>query len=109
MNGSCHCGAVRIEVPEAPAWVGACNCSLCSMLGTLWAYYPDAEVRIDGAMAAYIWGDRTIGIHHCQTCGCTIHWQTLGHDYGKMGVNARLLDGLDVAAVEVRVIDRAGR
>lgn len=59
-----------------------------------------------------------IGIHHCPVCACLIHWQTLGEDFGKMGVNARLLDGFDTGAdpqpgrcwiggdeVEVRTMD----
>ena len=36
--GSCHCGAVKIAVAEAPATVTSCNCSICRRLGTLWAY-----------------------------------------------------------------------
>jgi hypothetical protein len=86
-------------------WVGDCNCSLCGRLGTLWAYYPDAEVEVTGETKAYVWGDRTIGIHHCPMCGCVSHWRTLGEDFGKMGVNARLLDGFDPCGVEVRPLD----
>jgi hypothetical protein len=118
VSGSCHCGAVRIEAPAAPDWVGSCNCSLCTKLGWLVAYYPDGAVRVEGEAVAYVWGDRMIGIHHCPTCGSGTHWRTLGEDFGKMGVNARLLDGFDAAAdgvplscaiggrpVEVRALD----
>ena len=116
VRGSCHCGAVRIEVPRAPEWVGSCNCSLCSKLGWLVAYYPDDEVSVEGETVAYVWGDRMIGLHHCPTCGTGTHWKTLGEDFGKMGVHARVLDGFDATAgparctfrgepVEVRVID----
>lgn len=116
VKGSCHCGAVRIEVPRPPEWVGDCNCSSCSKLGTLIAYYPDAEVSVEGETVTYIWGDKMIGLHHCPICGCYTHWKTLGEDFGKMGVSARLLDGFDakIAAtictfegepVEVRLYD----
>ena len=121
VKGRCHCGAVRLEVPAAPDWVGACNCSLCTKLGWLVAYYPDGAVRVEGETRAYVWGDRMIGIHHCPTCGAGTHWRTLGEDFGKMGVNARLLDGFDAAAggvplnctlegrpVEVRALDGRG-
>ena len=107
VRASCHCGAVTIAVPRAPEWVGSCNCSLCSKLGWLVAYYPDADVTIEGPTIAYVWGDRMIGTHHCPTCGCTTHWRTLGEVFGKMGVNARLLDGFDAGAVEVRAFDNA--
>jgi hypothetical protein len=108
VQGSCHCGKVRIEVPASPEWVADCNCSLCRKQAWRVAYFPPDSVRVTGETVAYVWGDRMIGIHHCPVCGCGTHWQTLGEDFGKMGVNARLLDGFDEAAVEVRKFDNAG-
>lgn len=117
ISGSCHCGAVRLTAPEPPAWVAACNCSLCRRLAWLVAYYPDGAVNVEGETVAYVWGDRCIGIHHCPTCGAGTHWRTLGEDFGKMGVNARLFDGFVADApglarigdtpVEVRPMDNA--
>jgi hypothetical protein len=109
VHGSCHCGKVQIEVPSQPAWVADCNCSLCRKLAWRVAYFPPDEVTIRGETTAYVWGDRMIGIHHCPTCGCGTHWETLGQDFGKMGVNARLLDDFDETAVEVRKVDNADR
>ena len=61
VEGSCHCGAVRIAVPRAPEWVRRCNCSFCKRTGSLMAYYPDdGAVKIEGETVAYIWGDRMI-------------------------------------------------
>src|SRR5437763_11617539 len=80
IEGSCHCGAVRLTVPEAPAWVASCNCSLCRRTGWLVAYYPDGVVAVEGETVAYVWGDRMIGIHHCPVCGCGTHWRTLGEE-----------------------------
>jgi hypothetical protein len=51
--------------------------------------------------------DHMIGIHHCPACGCGTHWQTLGEDFGKMGITARLLDNFDESIVEVRKFDNA--
>lgn len=86
-------------MPHAPDWVGSCS--------WLAAYYPDDQVTVEGETVAYVWGDRMIGIHHCPVCGCGTHWRTLGEDFGKMGVHARLLQGFDVTAVEVRLFDNA--
>jgi hypothetical protein len=122
VTGSCHCGAVKIEVPGAPEWVGRCNCSFCRRSGSLLAYYPDdgpenGGVRISGETVPYIWGDRMISLHHCPVCGCHTDWRSTGESYGKVGVNARLLDGFavtedgptfDGSLVEVRFIDNAG-
>jgi hypothetical protein len=117
VTGSCHCGAVRIEVPSAPEWLGSCNCSICRRTGTLMAYYPDdGSVRVEGEMAAYIWGDRMIALKHCPVCACHTHWESTGESYGKMGVNARMLDGFSIEdgrplfdgqEIEVRFLDNA--
>lgn len=107
VHGSCHCGRVRIELPSKPEWVAACNCSLCRRTAWLVAYFPPERVTITGETTAYIWGDRMIGIHHCPVYGCGTHWQTLGENFGKMGINARLLDGFDARAIEVRQFDNA--
>jgi hypothetical protein len=107
VRGSCHCGNVQIELPSKPAWVADCNCSLCRRLAWRVAYFPPDQVRISGETTAYVWGDRMIGIHHCPICGCGTHWQSLGEDFGKMGINARLLDDFDEGTVEVRKFDNA--
>jgi len=108
---------VTIEVPGAPEWVGRCNCSFCRRIGALMAYYPDGGgVRVEGETAAYIWGDKMISLHHCPACGCFTDWRSTGESYGKVGVNARLLDGyserdgrslFDGRAIEVRPMENA--
>lgn len=122
--GSCHCGAVRLSVPFAPGddperpWLASCNCSICRRTGTLIAYYPDdGSVEVGGETARYIWGDRMIALHFCAACGCHTHWTSTGESYGRIGVNARLLDGFALTAegptfagraLPVRFMDNAG-
>lgn len=106
LEGSCHCGGVRLEIAHAPTEVTSCNCSICHRLGTLWAYYAPADVRIVGATVTYRRGDKTIEFHHCATCGCTTHWSPLPHrDQDRMGINARLLAPEVLAAARVRRLD----
>ena len=120
VTGSCHCGGVRLSVPSAPIWVASCNCSLCRKTGWLVAYYPPGEVTVEGETVPYVWGDRLIGIHHCPVCGCGTHWTALAEalagdlpaDFrsaleNRMGVNARLLDGFDPEAIEIRYMNNA--
>lgn len=108
IEGSCHCGGVRLEIPRAPTELTSCNCSICRRLGTLWAYFNPADVHIIGATATYRWGDKTIDFHHCPTCGCPTHWSPLpGRAQDRMGVNARLLAPEVVAAARVRRLDGA--
>ncbi|HEY9216587.1 MAG TPA: GFA family protein [Phenylobacterium sp.] len=110
LEGSCHCGAVRFQVPDPPQQVTDCNCSICRRLGVLWAYYSPGEVTVFEAGEAttpYVHGDRTLAFHHCRTCGCTTHWSPLDPDRDRMGVNARLFDPEVLAAAKVRRLDGA--
>ena len=46
IEATCHCGAVRLKAPHPPQSVTDCNCSICRLLGVLWAYYnPDVTGR----------------------------------------------------------------
>ena len=106
--GTCHCGAVRIEVPTAPTVLTSCNCSICRRVGGLWAYYAPADVTITGPTVTYQSGDRTLDLHHCPTCGCTTHWTPIGDTpKNRMGVNMRLMDPEVVAAARIRRVDGA--
>ena len=112
MRAACHCGAVRFEIAEAPSWVLDCNCTLCRRYGTLWSYYRgDDQAKLlkkpdVAATSTYSWNDRTLAFHFCKTCGCLTHFQALA-PYPELilGVNARMMVGLDPAGVQVRQID----
>jgi hypothetical protein len=110
IEASCHCGAVRLEIAAAPDCVTVCNCSICRRIGALWAYYRPDQITLihaPGATVAYIWGDRMLALHHCGTCGCTTHWESIEEPpIDRMGVNARLME-IDLEAVPVRKNDGA--
>jgi hypothetical protein len=115
IEASCHCGAVRIEVPRAPDRVTDCNCSICRSLGVLWAYYPPTEVTIQGppdGIVAYVRSDlgepAGLAFHHCRVCGCTTHWRSFDPARDdRMGVNARLMDPEAIKGARVRKLDGA--
>jgi hypothetical protein len=107
IEATCHCGAVKIEVEQAPTELTSCNCSICRRTGGLWCYYPPSRVRVMGSTVAYRWGDKTLDLHHCATCGCTTHWSPVDPTYERMGVNARLMDPAVVEAARIRHIDGA--
>ena len=111
LSASCHCGAVRIEVPRAPESLTNCNCSICRRYGTLWAYYPTDEVRVTapaGATQTYEWSERTLRFVRCATCGCVSHLEpTPGNERGKMGVNARNFEPAMLDDVPIRRLDGA--
>ena len=103
VRGSCHCGAVVFEVEKAPESVMDCNCSHCRLYGSLWAYYPQRDVKFEANDTfIYMWGDRMLEMHHCKTCGCFSHFTVVGQTDAKMiGVNARLMRGLYPAKVRL--------
>jgi hypothetical protein len=110
IESSCHCGAVKLEVSDAPETVTDCNCSICRRYGALWAYYPPGKVRIvaaDGATDIYIWNDRIIEFHRCKVCGCVTHWAPVDRSVDRMGVNGRLMSPDILAGARVRHLDRA--
>jgi hypothetical protein len=45
-----------------------------------------------------------IEFHTCKTCGCTTHWAPADKTRERMGVNARLMDPIVLAAAKVRKI-----
>ena len=114
-GGSCHCGAIRFTLASRPTEVASCNCSICTKHGGLWTYCPPADFNVDrGAelLGSYIWGDRLIAIRFCPRCACVVHWHAIeGREVfapgtpAKVGVNARLLDGLDATRLPRRMLD----
>ncbi len=107
---TCHCGAVSIEVDEAPDTVTCCNCSICRRTGALMAYYSPRQVRFTPSPPStdtYIWGDKSIVFHRCKICGCATHWSAVDPAYDRMGVNARLLDPEIFSKARIRRFDGA--
>lgn len=93
-EASCHCGSVRISVATLPDRVTDCNCSICRRYGALWAYYRQDQARLvakPGALAAYLWGDRSIEFYHCTECGCVTHYEsTEKGPESRFVINARM-------------------
>ena len=108
VTASCHCGKITLVLETAPEQVTSCNCSICRRLGTLCAYYRPAQVRVSGATATYMWGDKSMAFHRCPTCGCHTHWTPVPEGGSeRMGVNARMLEPEVLAQARVRRFDGA--
>ena len=107
IEASCHCGAVRMQVAQAPETATQCNCSICRRTGMLCAYYTPAQVTLSGATDTYMWGDKMIEFHRCKICGCFTHWSAVDKSMDRMGVNARLMPPEILAQARVRKFDGA--
>lgn len=111
LQGSCHCGAVRLTLPTAPETATSCNCSLCRRTGGVWAYYALGSVSIEGHPGnteSYVWGDRTLSNVRCRTCGIATHWEPIESAPGaRHGVNLRNFEPTLLESVIVRRFDGA--
>ena len=108
-TGQCHCGAVTLTIPDRPADLNACNCSICIKNGGLWGYFDPADVVITGQTTGYVRSDMKtpyLTTHFCPNCGITTHWTPLpnGHQ-NRMGINMRLFPANTTEGLETRQHD----
>ena len=92
LTGSCHCGAITLELAEPPVEATECNCSLCRRTGALWHYCAPDGCSVSGEPAGYVQGDCMLTTWHCPTCSSVTHWTAIDPDYARMGVNLRMFD-----------------
>ena len=108
-TGSCHCGAVRYEVTTELTSVVACNCSMCGRSGTLLTFVPASQFKLlSGADSLTDYQFNKHVIHHtfCKVCGIKPFASGVDRQGNETrAVNARCLEGVDVAALEVQHFD----
>lgn len=117
LTGRCHCGRItfRLDVPP-PERLVRCTCSYCSKVGALRLYCRPDQLHVttqDGADGIYRWNTRLVAHHACTHCSCVTWSDSPAFEQDgkwdgttrRMGVNARLLDGIDAAEIPVDVID----
>lgn len=102
-TGSCHCGAVRIEVDmNLSAGTGKCNCTLCTKM-RLWSVEvrPSAFRLVAGEEALTDYQGRNPVTHHffCRHCSVRPFERIdtpnmTGHVY--YNINVACLDGVDI-------------
>jgi hypothetical protein len=108
-SGSCHCGRIAFDVDAEIGQAVECNCSLCSRRGHLLAFVPARQVAFrtpEGDMSTYTFNRHRIRHHFCPTCGVAPLARASDSDGNPVvAVNVRCLEGLDLAALEVRHFD----
>jgi len=109
-SGGCHCGAVRYHVTTEPLRSAlACNCSICSKTGSALTFVPAAQFELVSggeALRDYQFGKKRIHHVFCPTCGIRSFARGAKPDGTAMvAVNVRCLEGVDVAALELKPFD----
>ena len=104
---SCHCGRIRLEVSAELAEVVECNCSICSRSGFLHWYVPPETVKLVSErqrLSTYVWRTATGGQHFCPVCGTAVI-RTSTQYPPPVSVNARCIEGVDLADLTIRHFD----
>ena len=83
-TGSCHCGNIKFEVEGTLDSVMECNCSICLRQGALRWFAPP-----------------------CSTCGCAPYGEGVNLKTGAAmaAINARCIEGVDIAALKITKFD----
>ena len=107
MQGGCHCGRVRFRVSADLARVTECNCSMCTKKGFLHLIVEPAQFELlsgGDSLTTYAFNTKTAKHTFCKICG--IHpFYVPRSDPDKIDVNARCLDGVDIAALTPQHFD----
>lgn len=105
-HGSCHCGAVKIEVEGEFTEGLECNCSHCSKKGFLLAFVPRSTVSVLSGrdkQTEYRFNQEKIAHLFCSTCGIQVYAESEGPDGQPMSaINLRALDDFDTAGLEIK-------
>lgn len=107
-TGSCHCGAVAIEV-DAPAdlEVYECNCSICERCGFLHLIVPATRFRLVAGydnLTTYTFNTRTARHMFCRICGIKAFYVPRSNPDG-FSVNLRCLDRATIRSVKILPFD----
>lgn len=104
---SCHCGHIRLEVIAELGEVVECNCSICVRSGFLHWYVEPHQVRFlteKHGVSTYWWRSATGGQHFCPNCGTAV-LRTSTQYPPPVSVNARCIEGIDIASLTIRQLD----
>ena len=108
-QGSCHCGRIAFEAEGELTKVMQCNCSICSKRGALHWFVTGENFQMltpREDYSTYMFNQHRIKHRFCPTCGCAPFGEGLAPS-GKfmVAINARCLDGVDLAPIEVGHFD----
>ncbi|HUA36481.1 MAG TPA: GFA family protein [Candidatus Binataceae bacterium] len=106
-SGGCHCGKVRFEATAPLEFVDECNCSICTKKAYLhWVVPRDAfkMLTAEENLATYSFNTGVAKHHFCRACGVAPFYIPRS-DPDKVDVNARCIDGIDLASLRVEKFD----
>lgn len=105
-TGSCHCGKIAFEFESGPITEGLeCNCSICSMKGSILHFVPAASFTLKTPRAdvsTYKFNKQVIAHHFCASCGTSPFAEANAPNGGPMAaINLRCVAGVDPKALKL--------
>lgn len=108
-GGGCQCGKVRYEASFELGEVISCNCSRCGKLGSLLAFVPISEFKLQSgkdALTTYKFNKHVVDHKFCSTCGIQSFASGKTPDGNEMAaINVRCLDDVDIEQLKVKKFD----
>jgi hypothetical protein len=108
-SGGCQCGKVRYEASFELGEVISCNCSRCSRLGSLLAFVPISEFKLQSGkdvLTTYKFNKHVIDHKFCSVCGVQSFSSGKTPDGNEMAaINVRCLDGVEVDSLTIKKFD----
>jgi hypothetical protein len=106
-RAGCHCGRIRFEVEGTLERVHTCNCSICNKTGYLHWNVEPAQIRMlagDGEWTSYRFLTGVADNRFCPTCGIS-PFRIPRSDPNLIDVNARCIEDLDIATLQIEPFD----
>ena len=112
-TGGCHCGGIAYEVDGEIEQVLDCNCSMCGKRGGLLWFVPRAALRPEDAGIEL----PDLHVQHAQAAApllpdlrhFAVHRRRRSPTAARWRVNARCLDGVDLASLKIVPFDGRSR
>lgn len=108
-QASCHCGKVAVEFEGEIKEVLSCNCSICQRKGSLLWFMPRAGLKLispEDAASTYTFNKHVIRHRFCPSCGIHPYAEAVDPKGNPMAaINARCVEGIDLAALSVKHYD----
>ena len=105
-TGGCHCGRIAFEFEGGAITEGLeCNCSICSMKGSILHFVPAAAFTLKTPRAdvsTYRFNRQVIAHHFCAHCGTSPFAEANAPNGAPMAaINLRCVAGVDLKALKL--------
>jgi len=113
LEGGCHCGAVRYEMPAQAIHQALCHCQDCRRHSgapmVAWGLVPEDQLTVEGETTTYDSSEHGRRLF-CPKCGTGLFYTNAANFPGQIDVQIATLDDPDALppTAQIQVADRIG-